>query len=547
MKKLILLLFISTSLFSQEYFGTSVKFGVTPLGNSTDKLAVLDTQGLLNKSTITVQELTDILNIDLSNYVTKTSPENITGEKTFIKGSGGGGFVLDNTSTGIGSQINNVSTGFGSQINNTSTGAGSYIDNTSGGIGSRINNISTGFGSYINNASTGAGSYIDNTSGGIGSQIVNISTGFGSYIDNVSGGIGSRINNTSTGFGSYINNASTGAGSYINNTSLSTGDSYVINKDGLGTVFKIDNVGNTTTQKLNIEYVDEDFTADKILVTGATGEVKSVPKSSITEGYLPLDGSKEMTGTLIYKGVSISGQNIFNVKYAGLGTINNAFTQRGTSNYTLGYGVNIIDGAVGLVSSTDINIPRSVLELTNNGIVLGVAPQQSTAIGQPITNMKKYNVFHEGNQTINNWVVYGNTGVVQNIPANTLTVVNNDGGYTNNNSIITSLYNTSTQKVDLSQAKQGDSLNMTMELDVTTNTNDQIVYMTYTGSVGTVDEWTVRISNETLFKNKGTRPFTCSFKVPLEFANDITAPAEIKIFSDGALGVITKYHSLTIN
>ncbi|MCM8906822.1 hypothetical protein [Tenacibaculum finnmarkense] len=405
------------------------------------------------------------------------------------------------------------------------TGEKTFIKDASGG-GVRINNTSTGVGSYISNTSTGAGSYIDNYSTGTGSLVFNTSTGRGSYIGNTSTGVGSYISNASTGVGSYTNNISEGTASKIYNTAPSTGDALVVEKQDEGEVFKIDNVGNLEAQQATFKVIDQDNTATKLLVADNTGKVGYQDKVD----YLPLTG-----GTLNNTASSATVLNIDNPIRGGVITYRKAgakMLQIGSANAILG-GTN--EG--GLVATFGSN---PLLFYTSS-----VKRMEITPIG--VVNINGFEAYHKGNQTINNWVVYGNSGATQIASANVPTIINNNAGNLNNNGNITSLYDTGTQRVNLTQARVGDSLNITMEVEVTTSTNSQVVYMTYTGSQGTSNEWTVNLTNEIEYKNQGTRNMVCSFKVPLEFATDISAPGAIRVVSDGTLNFKANYHSLTIN
>ncbi len=334
-------------------------------------------------------------------------------------------------------------------------------------------------------------------------------------IDNT-GGLVSGLNiSNKDGVGVLLRSvpSSTGSTILVNNSNGSSGDAFTVGKQSVqngayNRVFNVDNVG-----KLTLKTVDEDLTATEVLARNTADEVVKMPISNITDGYLPLTGGT-LTGNL----------RIIDSQLRISSSVYDSY----------------------IISST--NSGFSLYNIDENSINFRVLGKEAIVPGSGAFKVGTNTVYHEGNLNFNAWVLYGNTSTTpQNIPANTETVVSNNGGYYNTNNKITDLFNTTTNQVDLTEASVGDSLNMVLELDITTNTNNQVVYLKYRGAIGTVDEWSINITNEILYKSQGTRRMVANFNVPLEFTGDITNPGEITIISDGVLNVVTKYHSLKIN
>ena len=125
--------------------------------------------------------------------------------------------------------------------------------------------------------------FVNNSSSNSLLTSINSSSGNLNYLINSGAGVLNFSNNSSNGFVDYIINSGTGTVTKVNSTLLSVGAAYSLVKEVSAGVyeekFKIDHEGNTTTQKLTIEGVSEDLTADKLAVIDAIGEVKYIDKN----------------------------------------------------------------------------------------------------------------------------------------------------------------------------------------------------------------------------------------------------------------------------
>ena len=195
--------------------------------------------------------------------------------------------VLDTDIGGAGLKVsNNDTTSTSSAIEVTSNaGRGIYVNNTEG-TGIKVNNTG-GTGIFISNSSGFPG--IDASSiSSQGSAIRAQSTGSnGKAIEAIAtgGNNSSAIRATALGNGTATEVVMQGANSNgvsITSRLSNSGDSIVVKKFVSGSVtedrFKIDSEGNTTTQKLTIEDVAEDLTADKLAVIDADGNVGYIDK-----------------------------------------------------------------------------------------------------------------------------------------------------------------------------------------------------------------------------------------------------------------------------
>lgn len=275
--------------------------------NAATKILVIDALGntkYIDKSSIG------------GNFVTLDTNQTITGKKTYIRDIDGGGIINKNEVAGVFEDSRNESTGTFRDNGNLSTGV--------------FENNRNGAGIFEQNRNLNTGTFRENT---------NESTGTFDKSTNESTGTFLRNTNESTGIFEVNRNESSGVFTRYDNPFGATGDTIIVKKQSVlsgayNDVFKIDNEGNTTTQKLTIEDVAEDLTADKLAVIDADGKIGYIDKSSFVK-----KSGDTMTGSL--KATNFENDNIILENQGLRVTELNAslgFLGNGTGNFSFGYG-----------------------------------------------------------------------------------------------------------------------------------------------------------------------------------------------------------------
>ncbi|MGB0896911.1 MAG: hypothetical protein ACPGRW_06285 [Flavobacteriaceae bacterium] len=159
-----------------------------------------------------------------------------------------------------------------------------------------------------------------------------------------------------------------------------------------------------------------------------------------------------------------------------------------------------------------------------------------------------------GNGVVNNyngqaeiWDLYSHSGSSYSYTPVTSDpfILPNDGVY-NNNYYLSDAFNTVTNQLDLSSFFVGSNIELTLDFDIITASNNQEVELRFYGSVGHPNEWFGRIGTPVTFKSSGTHGVNFHVKYPLEFQSDIDFPAEIRVISDGGLTITPKFlHIMT--
>ncbi len=126
---------------------------------------------------------------------------------------------------------------------------------------------------------TGIAISVDVKTAAVGSQYQVRVKGTGIAVLNHANGTGVKLQNHANGTGLNMTNDSAGTAQEILQKPSSTGNSILTRKEVTDGVyedrFKVDNAGNTTTQKLTIQDVTEDLTVTKSLFIDDKGEVKT--------------------------------------------------------------------------------------------------------------------------------------------------------------------------------------------------------------------------------------------------------------------------------
>lgn len=269
--------------------------------NAATKILVIDALGntkYIDKSSIG------------GNFVTLDTTQTITSRKTFD-------VTTENPDTGIIINNDRVSSKGFVVNNNGGASRGVTIYNNAGGSSAGIyiiNNKARAI-EIVNNQGSQSAIDIDvNASTGIILNTKQISTkAIRLNRDNGGGGIEIIDNNTSlSGASIYVNNKSNNDAITVVSSDGSQGDAFRLSKFVSGGTtedrFIIDNEGNTTTQKLTIEDVAEDLTADKLAVIDANGNVGYIDKAS----KLDVDGDgSQLTNVMKY----VSNDDLDNPKW----------------------------------------------------------------------------------------------------------------------------------------------------------------------------------------------------------------------------------------
>ena len=396
-------------------------------------------------------------NVDLSNYVTLDTYQNINAEKEFTEN-----IVVNGVDVGGGRGIGTVILGEGSGQNN-STGT----NWTAIGYRSGFSNVNK-----WNWTAIGFRAGYDNISGtdwtAIGFHAGGYNVSSTDWIALGSEAALKKVNNQAAT--EFYNSTYIGTNTRVSSNGVTNENvfGYSANGKGSNTVA----IGNSSitdnyfngkihTNNLKIEDVLEDNTATKLAVIDDAGNVGYVDKSSVTptvinantiaDGSVSNDEFQRLNGLTQDINVSLSQKeetinkspnftspnnisypttkavddrfNALNEPTIARKNINNNFssvqtigasggtngtnlikssyahiaTQRSTGALIIGYATNVNEDEAGFKSATSVNIKRSALVVNEDKLVFMTAPEQATTIGDDITNQTQNEVYHSGN------------------------------------------------------------------------------------------------------------------------------------------------------
>ena len=133
---------------------------------------------------------------------------------------------------------------------------------------------------------------------------------------------------------------------------------------------------------------------------------------------------------------------------------------------------------------------------------------------------------------------YCNSLSAVNLTSNTYAILTNNGLAAGSTKIpyfnIADLFKTSTNRFSLAGLSIGDAIDIRIQLNVTTNSANEVVNGILTFAMGADSEFTVPFMNETLFKDAGTRTLSFNTRIFVRSSDMLTNAGKIEIRTTGS-------------